>query len=330
MISKRMTRRSALIATAALFIGVSLNSGVQAADWPAKPITVIVPWGAGGGTDATARIIASLLEKELGVPVPVVNRTGGSGVVGHAAIASAAPDGYTIGVATLEIGSMHYQGLTTLTYEAYAPIGVYNSDPAALFVKTDAPYKTANEALDAIRASSDRTYKASGSAQGGVNHLALAGMLTATGIPAERVAWVPSEGAAPGLQDLAAGGVHFGVASLPEGQALIDAGRIRPLAIFADKRAAAKPDLPTFVEATGKAWSIGSWRGLVAPKGTPTEILDKLQKAVGKVVADPTYLKFMASRGYATQWTPGEECIAFMKKSDADVGATLRTVGIAK
>lgn len=78
--------------------------------YPSRPVTLIVPWGAGGGTDATARIIASLLEKELGQPMTVVNRTGGNGVVGHAAIAAAPPDGYTIGMATVEIGMMHWQG----------------------------------------------------------------------------------------------------------------------------------------------------------------------------------------------------------------------------
>lgn len=328
--SKQITRRAAMAAASSIILGLAAVGAVHAADWPAKPVTMIVPWGAGGGTDATARMVATLLEKELGVPVPVVNRTGGSGVVGHSAIASAAPDGYTIGVATLEIGSMHYQGLTTLTYEAYAPIGVYNSDPAALFVRTDATYKNAKDVLDAVRTSSARALKASGSAQGGVNHLAMAGMLTATGISADQVAWVPSEGAAPGLQDLAAGGVTFAVASLPEGQALMDAGRIRPLVVFADKRLASKPDVPTFNEATGKTWTMGSWRGIVAPKGTPANIVATLQKAMGKVVADPAYLKFMNSRGYATQWNAGDEFVSFMKTSDANVGSTLRAVGIAK
>src|SRR5256884_7704383 len=86
---------------------------------PERPITLIVPWGAGGGTDATARIIGSLLEKDVGQPVNVVNRTGGSGVVGHAAIASAASDGYTIGIVTVEIGMMHWQGLTELSGASY-------------------------------------------------------------------------------------------------------------------------------------------------------------------------------------------------------------------
>ena len=102
--------RRQLLATALLgMLGVLSALPAAAQNYPARPITLIVPWGAGGGTDATARIIGSLLEKDLGQPVNVVNRTGGSGVVGHAAIASAQPDGYTIGLATVEIGMMHWQ-----------------------------------------------------------------------------------------------------------------------------------------------------------------------------------------------------------------------------
>ena len=111
-----------------------------------------MPWGAGGGTDATARIIGSLLEKELGQPVNVVNRTGGSGVVGHQAIASAPPDGYTIGLITVEIGMMHWQGLTDLSGASYTPIGLVNADPAGLQVRADAPYKTVNDLVAAIKA----------------------------------------------------------------------------------------------------------------------------------------------------------------------------------
>src|SRR5947207_15535513 len=96
------------------------------AAYPERPITLIVPWGAGGGTDATARIIGSLLEKELGQPVTAVNRTGGSGVVGHAAIASAPPDGYTIGLLTVEIAMMPWPGLTDLSGTSYTPIGLVN------------------------------------------------------------------------------------------------------------------------------------------------------------------------------------------------------------
>jgi tripartite-type tricarboxylate transporter receptor subunit TctC len=323
-------RRRSLLAALAAVAALASVGDAMAQTWPNRPITMIVPWGAGGGTDATARMIASLLEKQLGVPVPVVNRTGGSGVVGHQAIASAEPDGYTIGIATLEIGGMHHQGLTALTHEAYEPIGLYNSDPAALFVRADAPYKTAKDLVDAVAKSTDRQFKASGSAQGGVNHLALAGLLKAAGIPTSRVAWVPSEGAAPGLQDLAAGGVQIATASLPEAAALMAAGRIRPLAIFAPKRDTAAPDVPTFVEATGLAWSIGSWRGIVAPKGTPAAVVQRLQAEVGKVVENPEYLTFMKSKGYATGWTPGDGFRSFMVANDKGLGETLAEVGLKK
>jgi tripartite-type tricarboxylate transporter receptor subunit TctC len=324
-----LTRRQTLAGLAAGAFAASM-SRASAQSWPARPITMIVPWGAGGGTDATARMIASLLEKQLGQPVPVVNRTGGSGAVGHQAIASADADGYTIGIATLEIGSMHHQGLTKLTHEAYAPIGLYNSDPAAIFVRADSPYKTVKDLLDAVKASADRKFKASGSAQGGVNHLALAGMLKAAGIPVARVAWVPSEGAAPGLQDLAADGVQIATASLPEAVSLIAAKRIRPLAIFAPTRDEAMKDVPTFKEASGFDWSIGSWRGVVAPKGTPDAVVKRLQDEIGKIAANPQYLEFMKSKGYATGWTPGEGFRTFMAESDKGLGATLAEVGLKK
>ena len=120
------------IALSATLVGaVTFATTLQAyAEYPERPITLIVPWGAGGGTDATGRMIAGLLKAELGQPVNVVNRTGGSGVVGHSAIATAAPDGYTIGVVTVEIGMMHWAGLTELTGKDYTPIALYNYDAA--------------------------------------------------------------------------------------------------------------------------------------------------------------------------------------------------------
>src|SRR3712207_3768544 len=104
------------------------------AAYPERPITIIVPWGAGGGTDAVARVLASQRQEGRGVPVRVVTRTGGGGVVGHAAIAGADPDGYTLGVITAEIGMMHWVGLTNLTYEDYTPLALFSFDPAGVQV----------------------------------------------------------------------------------------------------------------------------------------------------------------------------------------------------
>src|SRR5881394_4618232 len=154
-----------VLAAAAAATCAALGLGNAQAAWPERPVTLIVPWGAGGGTDATARIIGSLLEKELGQPVNVINRTGGSGVVGHAAIAAAAPDGYTIGIVTVEIGMMHWQGLTELTGASYTPIGLVNADPAGIEVAADSPYKSVNDLVAAIKAAPGK-FKASGTGQG--------------------------------------------------------------------------------------------------------------------------------------------------------------------
>src|ERR1700730_18988245 len=118
-----ITRRAFAASTAAAAAAAGLGPKPALAQaYLARPVTVIVPWGAGGGTDATARIVAALLEKDLGQPFNVVNRTGGSGVVGHSAIASAQPDGYTIGMLTVEISMMHWQGLTELAARSYTPL----------------------------------------------------------------------------------------------------------------------------------------------------------------------------------------------------------------
>jgi tripartite-type tricarboxylate transporter receptor subunit TctC len=313
----------------AVVLGALVVAGSAGAAYPERPVTLIVPWAAGGGTDATARIIASLLEKELGQPINVVNRTGGNGVVGHQAIASAAPDGYTIGMITVEIGSMHWQGVTDLSGASYTPIGLVNSDPAGLEVAADSPYKTAADLVNAIKANPGKL-KASGTGQGGIWHLALAGMLRDMKLDPASVPWVPSNGAAPGLQDVVAGGVQLAPVSLPEARALIDAGKIRPLAVMGDKRVALYPNVPTLKEATGSSWTLGTWRGIAAPKNVPGDVRDRLVGALQKVVASKDFNDFMAKQGFGVSYLGPEDFAKMMAKSDADLGATMKALGLAK
>ncbi|MBU3650948.1 MAG: tripartite tricarboxylate transporter substrate binding protein, partial [Limnohabitans sp.] len=191
-----MARRQLLKALTALAVGCTLTAGAWAqSNYPNRPITLVVPWGAGGGTDATARIVGTLLEKELGQPVNVVNRTGGNGVVGHSAISTAAPDGYTLGMITVEITMMHWAGLTPMTYRDFTPLSLMNIDPAGVTVRADAPYKNLDDLIKAVRANPGK-FKASGTGQGGIWHLALAGMLSDLKIDGAAVPWVPSNGAA--------------------------------------------------------------------------------------------------------------------------------------
>lgn len=326
------SRRSFVARTAGVLAGLALVAAAlpaSAQNYPNRPITMVVPWGAGGGTDATGRIIASLLEKELGQPVTVVNRTGGSGVVGHSAIATAAPDGYTIGVATVEIGMMHWQGLTELTGASYTPLGLVNADPAGIQVRTDSPYKTVKDLLDAIKANPGKL-KASGTGQGGIWHLAIAGLLSDQKIDPAALPWVPSNGAAPGLQDMVAGGIDVAPVSLPEARSLIDAGKVRSLAIMDAKPSALYPDVPTLKAAIGSDWTMAAWRGIVGPKGLPAEARDKLAAAIKKVAASKDYTEFMAKRGYGVIYAAPDDFAKFMAKSDGEFGKTMKAVGLVK
>lgn len=317
------------VATLSLVILPNLAVAQRAGGYPDRPITLVVPWGAGGGTDATARIVASLLEDELGQRVNVVNRTGGSGVVGHTAIARAQPDGYTLGLATVEIGMMHWQGLTDLTHQEYTPIALMNEDPAAVQVESDSPHQTIQDLVQQIRAQPGRL-QASGTGQGGIWHLAIAGMLDDLGLGAGAVIWVPSDGSAAGLRDLVAGGVQIVASSLPEARSLIDAGRVRSLAIMAADRADLFPDVPTLEEEVGSDWQIGSWRGIVGPKGLPPEVVTVLGEALQNVYNSDEYREFMAAQGYGVRWLAGQDFGAFMAQSDERLGQVMRTVGITQ
>jgi tripartite-type tricarboxylate transporter receptor subunit TctC len=299
------------------------------AAYPERPITMVVPWGAGGGTDATARIIATLLEKELKQPFNVVNRTGGSGVVGHDAIAKAAPDGYTIGMITVEITMMHHVGLTPLKHTDYTPIGLVNADPAGVNVRIDSPYKSVKELLAAIKASPGKL-KASGTGQGGIWHLAIAGLLKDQGIDPNALPWVPSQGAAPGLQDLVAGGVDVVPCSIPEARAMIDGGKVRALAIMDDSPPSLYPKVPTLKKELGTNWQIAAWRVIAAPKGVSPEIQKTLVTALKKVYDSKEYKDFMASRGFGVVWADPAGTTKFMAESDKNLGAALKAVGLAK
>lgn len=312
---------------AALCIAQALNPAMAA--WPERPVTLIVPWSAGGGTDATGRMLGSLLEKELGQPFNVVNRDGGSGVVGHSAIANAKPDGYTIGVVTVEIGMMHWAGLTELTGTDYTPIALYNADAAGVLVRTDSPWESAQDLIDAVKADSG-AHKGSGTGQGGIWHLALAGMLDTADISPDAVPWVPSKGAAPALQELVAEGVDVVTSSVVEASALIDAGKVKALAIMNDERIDAFAEVPTLKEATGIDWQLAAWRGIAGPKDMPEEVTSTLTAALEKVWQSAEFQEFMNGRGFGLVWKPGADFADWMSASDQSLGSVMQAVGLAK
>jgi tripartite-type tricarboxylate transporter receptor subunit TctC len=321
------SRRTLLKAATA--VALSVTFGMAHAAWPERPINLVVPWGAGGGSDAIARMIGSLLEKDLGQPVNVINRTGGNGVVGHQAMASAKPDGYTLGWVTAEISLMHHQGLTQLSFKDYTPIALMNFDAAGLTVAAGSQFKDVNELVAYAKANPGKL-KASGTGFGGIWHLATAGMLDSMKVDPNAIRWVPSNGASPALVDLAAGGVDILGASLPEGRSLVDANRATPLVVMSEKPSGLYPKTPTLKTATGSDWTAGTWRGVVGPKGLPADIQNKLAVALEKIYSSKEYQSFMEGRGFGVQFAAPVEFEKFWVKNDADMGNVLKKLGMAK
>lgn len=325
------TRRTLLAASAGLLAVPAIGPGARAQGrYPNRPIQLVVPWGAGGGTDATARIVGTLLERDLGQPVNVVNRTGGSGVVGHSAIATAAADGYTIGMITVEITMMHWQGLTDLRPTSYTPLALMNSDPPGVTVGQNSPYADIKALADAIKARPAGTFRASGTGQGGIWHLALVGWLQAMGLRGDHVRWVPSNGAAPAMQELAAGGVDIVTCSIPEARAMIDAGRAKALAIMAPARNPQFGAVPTLNETLGINYSVGAWRGIAGPRNLPESVTSVLVPALKKAFDNNEFKEFMNQRGFGMIYADPAGFATFMAEGDRAMGEAMRGAGLAR
>ena len=318
-----MMKRAAIVA-AALFASVL---GAQA-EFPDRPITLVVPWAAGGGTDAVARLIAGGLEQELGTAVNVVNRVGAGGVLAHAEIATAAPDGYTIGLATTELSTYYWGATGEVTWEDYTPIALVNFDPSAIHVNASSDWKTAKEVIDAIREGKPGAYKMSGVPIGGAAHLAFGGLLNSIGIDPTKVVLVPTQGAAPGFQQLAAGGVEIVASSLPEGAAMVEAGKVRALATIGSERTAAFPDVPTVNEALGANYAAGAWRGIVAPAGLPDDVRERLTTALKAVYDSEAFTKVMTERGFGKVWASGDDFAAYLETDYTQTGEVMKAIGI--
>ncbi len=297
-------------------------------EYPTQPVTLIVPWAAGGGTDATGRLVAELLAEELGQPINVVNRTGAGGVVGHTAIATADADGYTLGVITTELSMFNHAATTSLTFEDYSLVALYNEDPVALHVAAGSDIVSAQDLVDAIKANPG-TLNASGANFGGVAHLALVSFLTSHGLDADSVVWVPSEGSAPSLQELAAGTVQIVSTTLPEAASFVASGEARVVGVMSDARLASAPDVPTITEQTGESASLGAWRGIAGPTGMPDYVVERLSEAMANVVASAQFAEVMGGRGFGISYLDAGTFTDFLSARDTSFGAALKAAGLA-
>ena len=308
---------------------LALSAGMAAAEYPERPLTLIVPYGAGGGTDYTGRVIAGLLEEELGQPVNVVNRSGAIGLVGHTAIAQAKPDGYTLGVVTFEIGTYDWLGTSELTPKDLTPVALFNFDASGVNVPADSPYASFEALVEAMKSEPAGTFKV-GAPPGGNSHAALAGSLLAAGVDLQKIVWVPVKGGADAMTELASGAIDVTATSLPESGPMREAGKVRALAVLAEARYEAFPDVPTVKEEIGVDWTGGTWRGIAAPAGLPDDVRQTLVEAMTKVLENPRFAEEMGGRGFNVEVRYGDEFGDWMASSYEETGETFKKLGLVQ
>ena len=315
----------AFVSLCGLFLGCAKSEK----PYPSQAITIICPWGAGGGSDRLSRFMADQLQMKLGQPAVVVNKTGGSGAIGFAAGANAPADGYTITMATFELSTMHWLGISKLTYQNFTPLLQLNADAAAIILPKDSPFKTLDDLLKYIRANPGKL-KMSGTAKGAAWDLARSGFLMAAGLPVDSVIWVPAKGAAPAIVELLGGHIDVVCCSVPEALTQIESGELKALTVMSPERLPEFPEVPTCKE-LGVPWEAVGWRGLALPKEMPVEITAKLESACMEIAQSDAFQSFMKKNGFAPLVRGSEEFGAFLKAQDeqwhkvimgANIGAT--------
>ncbi|WP_198023848.1 tripartite tricarboxylate transporter substrate binding protein [Chelativorans sp. J32] len=310
---------------AAFALGLA-TSAASADDWPNRPVTLIVAAGAGGGTDATARWLAAGLEQKFGQPFNVVNRAEGGGIAGITELSNAKPDGYTLGI-LFNYAPFRHLGMGNLTSESYTPIAQYNFDFAAVHVKADSQFKTLAKVVEKLKGDPQSIAIGCGAVCPSSWSSAFSKVLIDNGIDIKVLRWVPSAGAAAGLQELVAGGVDILTASVPEAASMLDAGEVRTLAVLAPERLSAFPDVPTAGEQIPDAAPGGVFRALVGPAGLPDEIVDKLEVAMEEIYNSETFQKNMSERGFGLQYRGRDGLLDWMKTHEQDTETVLRAAG---
>ncbi|WP_076997370.1 tripartite tricarboxylate transporter substrate binding protein [Variovorax sp. KK3] len=250
--------------------------------YPAKPVELVVPASAGGGTDALARAFAEAVKKHLPQPAVVNDKPGASGVVGMSDVLNAKPDGYKVSVVIAELVILPHLGLSKFTYADFQPVARLNADPAAITVQADSPWNTIEDFLAAAKAKPGEV-KVGNSGNGSIWHLAAAGLEDKTGVKFNHV---PYQGAAPGVVALLGGHIDAVAVSPGEVAAHVQGGKLKMLAVMADQRLKAFDKVPTLKERKIDL-SIGTWRGLAVVKATPADIVTVLRTATRKAADEP-------------------------------------------
>ena len=315
---------------ALVFMGLASIVGTTAfaqSNYPSKPINFIVPYGAGGGADSRSRQIAQKMSVILKQPIIVDNKPGAGGNIGTEFIARATPDGYTIGMGNFApmavnktlFGNLRYDPETDIT-----PIVLIEKGPLVLVVNPSSPYKTVQDIVAAAKAKPGVLTFSSGGI-GGSHQLSAELFEQNAGID---MIHVPHKSGSAGLTDLMAGNVTMMFDQMYSAMPSIKADKLRPIAITSKKRSPLLPNVPTFAEVGYPKVEVLNWQGLIAPKGTPKAIIDKLNVGANEALKDPQLRELMLSQGNEIGGGSPGEFSALIKSESAKWSAVVKTANI--
>jgi len=296
-------------------------------EYPTKPITFIVPYGAGGGADSRSRQIGQQLSTLLKTPVIVENKAGAGGNIGTEYIARATPDGYTIGMgnfAPLAVNKALFKSLRYDPEKDLVPIILIEKGPLVLVVPPSSPYLTINDVIKDAKAKPGKLTFASGGI-GGSHQLSAELFKQSANI---EMIHVPYKSGAAGLTDLMGGSVNMMFDQMYSAMPSIKAGKLRPIAITSKTRSPLLKDVPSFTELGFPQIVVNNWQGLIAPKGTPKAIIDKLNIAVNQILKDPQIREFMLQQGNEVGGGTPEEFAALIKAESIKWSEVVKTAKI--
>ncbi|RLK28540.1 Bug family tripartite tricarboxylate transporter substrate binding protein [Cupriavidus plantarum] len=316
---KTMPRRrmalKAMVGAAALLAGASLHVAHAADAWPSKPITLVVPFAAGGTTDIVGRAVGQKLGEALGQPVVVDNRPGAGGTLGAANVARAQPDGYTFLLATIAhtMAPGIYKSLPYDFQKDLEPIGMVASTPNVLIVNEQIPVKTVQELIAYIKAHPGKVNYGSAGI-GSTEHMSGELFRSATGTD---ISHVPYKGGAPMMTDIIAGQIQMAIETSPSAYPHIKSGKVRALAVTSAKRSPAYPGLPTVAESGVPGYEVVTWYALMAPRGTPEAIKQRAGAELAKVLKQPDVVKRFDEQGVSAGDMNAQQLGAFIKTETA-------------
>jgi tripartite-type tricarboxylate transporter receptor subunit TctC len=271
----------------------------HAQTYPSRPITLIIPFAAGGSNDMVGRVIGKKLSETWGQPVVIDNRAGAGGMIGTSAVAAATPDGYTLLLVspTFTINPAVKKTMPFDTIKDFTPVAFIARSPLLLTASNKLPVKSARELFDLARNKPGQiTYASSG--LGSINQISAELIALSAGV---KFMHVPYKGGAPGLNDLVGGHVDLYVSSLPQVLQLARDGQARALAVTSARRTALLPDVPTLEESGISGVDLSSWWGIVGPAGMPADIVNALNSEIGKMLTSPELSRLLANEGAETE-----------------------------